>query len=305
MKIQINNIICTTDFSDLSNQAVPIGIALAKEFNAKLYLCHVIEVTSNFNYGEAFIDFEEIQRRNTDYSLEELNKLIGGVQIDWEPLILVGHVGNEITRIAKEKRADLVVSSTYGRSGLKRFMLGSVTERLIRSLPCPMLSVHGREIEISDTEKQDIRFRSILVGCDFSADSNLAFQYALNLAQEFQSELHLAHIIEPPVYRDQFEAAAEMGEKVRHGLRDQLNAKLIDMVPEEARNWCTPKTTLLAGSPQEELNKYAVLNDIDLIVLGVRGHGLAETLFVGSTTDRVVRKASCPVLSVRPIAQID
>jgi nucleotide-binding universal stress UspA family protein len=54
-----------------------------------------------------------------------------------------------------------------------------------------------------------------------------------------------------------------------------------------------------------ELTKYAALNDIDIIVLGVRGHGLAETLLVGSTTDRVVRKASCPVLSVRPMAQLD
>jgi nucleotide-binding universal stress UspA family protein len=304
MKIQMDNIVCTTDFSDLSNQAVPMGIALAKEFNAKLYLCHVIEWPPT-GYGEAYIEFEEILQRTEDYALKELSQLIGDVGIDWEPVTMEGHVANEITRIAKEKHADLVVSSTHGRSGLKRFMLGSVTERLIRSLPCPVLSVHGKEIEFSDIEKQEIRFRKILVGCDFSADSNLAFQYALSLAQEFQSELHLAHIIEPPVYRDQFEAAAEVGEKLRQDLREQLNHKLVDMVSEEALIWCTPKTILMAGSPQEELIKYALLNDIDLIVLGVRGHGLAETLLMGSTTDRVVRKASCPVLSVRPMARLD
>ena len=68
-------------------------------------------------------------------------------------------------------------------------------------------------------------------------------------------------------------------------------------------DWCTPKTILLAGHPHEELTKYAVVNEIDLIVLGVRGHSLVETMFVGSTTDRVVREAPCPVLSVRPTAE--
>ena len=72
------------------------------------------------------------------------------------------------------------------------------------------------------------------------------------------------------------------------------------MVPEDALNWCTPKTVLLAGQPYEELSKYAVVQDVDLIVLGIRGRSLVETLLVGSTTARVVRRSSCPFLSVRP-----
>jgi nucleotide-binding universal stress UspA family protein len=76
------------------------------------------------------------------------------------------------------------------------------------------------------------------------------------------------------------------------------------MVPEEARAWCTPVPTLLAGAPHEELTKYAVVNDIDLIILGVRGHGLVETVLVGSTTDRVIRRAPCPVLSVQARAKV-
>ena len=60
----------------------------------------------------------------------------------------------------------------------------------------------------------------------------------------------------------------------------------------------------MAGQPHEELTKYAVVHDVDLIVLGVRGHSLVETLFVGSTTGRVVREAHCPVLSLRPIEKI-
>ena len=106
-------------------------------------------------------------------------------------------------------------------------------------------------------------------------------------------------MIEPAVYKDLLKPAREEKEEFQQDLRKKLREKLAGMIPEEADNWCTPKTALLAGQPHEELTKYAVVHEIDLIVLGVRGHSLVETLFVGSTTDRVVRQAPCPVLSVR------
>ena len=304
MKVQLKNIICTTDFSDYSNHAVHYGIALAKEFVAKVYMCHVITLSSAAIYGEVILDLEKRQNQIMKSAHEQLKQLIGEQPVNWEPLIQIGHVANEIARMAKEKAVDLAISATHGRSGLKRLILGSVTERLMRTLPCPLLVVRSPERDFVAPAIQEIKFQRILVGCDFSPDSNLAFQYALSLAQEFQSELHLAHVIQPPVYKDLLKAAIETGADIRQDLRDQLNKNLSNMVPEEARNWCTPKTTLLAGQPHEELTKYAMVHDVNLIVLGVRGHGLVETLFVGSTTDRVVRQASCPVLSVRPTVQV-
>lgn len=303
MRVQVKNIICSTDFSDYSNYAVTYGIALAKEFAAKLYVCHVIDLSSATMYGEGFSDPLEQQSRITNYSWEYLERLIGEQPFDWEPLIKIGRTANEIARIVEEKGVDLAILATHGRSGLKRFILGSVTERLMRMLPCPLLIVRSPEHDFVSPVKQEIRLQRILVGCDFSPDSSLAFQYGLNLAQEFQSELHLAHVIQPPVYKDLLKPGIEPAEELQQDLRDQLYEKLINMVPEESRNWCTPITTLLAGQPYEELTKYAVVHNVDLIVLGVRGHSIVETLFVGSTTDRVIRQAPCPVLSVRPTAQ--
>jgi len=123
------------------------------------------------------------------------------------------------------------------------------------------------------------------------------------LAQEFQSELHLVHVIEPPIYKDMPKSDEDEREVIRKRLHKQLNDKLEGMVPVEAFNWCKPKMSLLAGYPHEEISKYADIQGIDLLVLGVRGHGLVESLFVGSTTERVIRKARCAVLSVRPIEE--
>ena len=300
MKVDIKTIVCTTDFSDFSNRAVPFGVALAREFGAKLYLCHVIDLSSVAMYGEGFSDPLMLESKITDYAHKHLQDLIGDTDIAWESLISVGHTADEIALIAKEKGADLVVSATHGRSGLKRLILGSVTERLMRTLPCPMYIVRSLERDLAAPVMAEMKLKRILVGCDFSADSDLAVQYGISLAQEFQTELHLAHVLEPRVYKDMLTQTAGGGDSGREGLREKLTQKLKSMVPEEARQWCTPETLLLAGHPSDELTKYAVVNDMDLIVLGVRGHSVMESLLVGSTTDRVVRQAPCPVLSVRP-----
>jgi nucleotide-binding universal stress UspA family protein len=135
----------------------------------------------------------------------------------------------------------------------------------------------------------------------FQLFSELAFQYGLSLAQDFESELHLIHVIETSSYKDLLKSGAGPGISSEKTLHDRLGEKLSKMIPEESAVWCQPKTVLLAGRPYEEIIKYSLLNSIDLIVLGIRGRNLIEVLMTGSTTDRVSRQSPCPVLSVCPI----
>jgi nucleotide-binding universal stress UspA family protein len=303
MRVLPKHILCATDFSDFSNHAIPYGIALAREFKAKLFVCHVIDLSSAAIYGEAVLALEEQQKRMTKYAEDEVAKLMSKESMEWESLIAVGNAAHEISRLAGEKKIDITVAASHGREGLKRLILGSVTERLMRTLPCPLLVVRSPERGFVTPADQAITLKKILVGCDFSADSNLALQYGLSFAQEFQASLHLVHVIQPPFY-DDLEKPGESRQASEKDLRNALKQKLDDMVPEEARAWCEPVANLLAGQPHEEIIKYAMVNDVDIIVLGVRGHSLVETVFVGSTTDRVIRKASCPVLSVQPASNI-
>jgi len=297
MRIQLKNILSATDFSDTSNLAVSYGQKLAKEYSARLLLCHVLSVPTG--YGEALPDPFIQQSRMMDQATERFSRWMEGQSIDWEPIVSIGSAAEEITRYAEEKKVDLAICATHGRSGLKRLILGSVTERLIRSLTCPVLVVRPQAVEPAGSSSGEVRFQRILVGCDFSPDSDLAFQYALSLAQEYLSELHVVHVIEPPIYKHMLNAAKVEG--IRQPLRGQLKEKLSDMVPQDAHNWCKPVTALLAGEPYDELIKYAVVNEIDLVVLGLRGRTLVETLLMGSTTDRVIRQAPCAVLSVQPV----
>jgi nucleotide-binding universal stress UspA family protein len=298
MRVQFKHIVCATDFSDYANRTIPYGIALAKEFGSKLYICHVVDLSSIAIYGEFQLDPVGQQDRILEYAQAQLSQLLADQQIEWEPVIVVGHTAEEISRIVEDKNIDLVISATRGRTGLKRLLLGSVTERLMRTLTCPLLVVHSPEQGFVDVADQKIQLKRVLVGCDFSEDSGVAMQYGLSFAQEFEAELHLVHVVEPPTYQHMLKPPSALQEEINQELRNRLEEKLRELVPEEARNWCTPETDLLEGNAYEELTRYAESHSIDMIVLGVRGHGLVKTLLVGSTTDRVIRKSPCPVLSV-------
>jgi len=298
MRVQFKNILCATDFSDFSNHTIGYGVALAKEFEAKLFVSHVIDLSSVAIYGEFQLDPVGQQNRIVEDAAAQLQELTGDQPISWEPLITVGKPADEISRAVAEKDIDLVIAATRGRAGLKRIILGSVTERLMRTLTCPLLVVNSPEHKFVSAADQAIKIKKILVGCDFSPDSGQALNHALSLAQEFQAELHLAHVIEPPTQPDLHKEDTPVSEEIQQDYRDLLTRKLKELVPAEARLWCTPQTGLLEGQPYEEIVAYAESKNIDMIVLGVRGHGLVKTLFLGSTTDRVVRRSPCPVLSV-------
>lgn len=298
MRVQFKNILCATDFSDFSNHTVSYGVALAKEFSSRLTICHVIDLSSVAIYGEFQLDPIGQQSRIVEDASTQLQALTGDQPVAWEPLITVGKPADEIARAVEEKSIDLVITATRGRSGFKRLILGSVTERLMRTLTCPLLVVRSPEHEFVKAPDKEVRLKKILVGCDFSADSNQAFKYGLSLAQEFEAELHLAHVIEPPTQPNLIKEENLVSGEIQQDYYNRLIQKLKEMVPKEAANWCDPQTSILEGQAYEELVKYADTREIDMIVLGVRGHGLVKTLFLGSTTDRVIRNSPCPVLSV-------
>jgi nucleotide-binding universal stress UspA family protein len=300
MRMRIRSIICATDFSEHSNRTIPYGIAIAREFRAKLYICHVIDLTAVTIYGEFQLDPVGQQSRIMEEAREQLGKTLSPHRVQWEPLIAVGQPAAEIARIVEEKEIDLVISATRGHSGLKRLILGSVTQRLMRTLSCPLLAVQSQESEAIDPLSANVRLKKILIGCDFSADSALALNYGLSLAQEFEAELHMVHVIEPSVYQEFLKPSPPEQLVVPMGV---IREKLESLVPPEARNWCTPHAALLRGQPHEELVVYAIAQQIDMIVLGVRGSGMVKSMLMGSTPDRVVLRAPCPVLTVS--AQIE
>jgi nucleotide-binding universal stress UspA family protein len=312
MKVVFKNVLCTTDLSDFSNMSVYYGAALARVFEATLHLCHVVDLPIVSVHGEAFTYPPDYAQTLKEDALRQMDTLMNPLQVKWMPHVEMGAIAHTVSDLVGMTEADLVISASHGRSGLKRLLLGSVTEQLLRSIRRPFLVVTAPEKRDDDIAEQRItrdtvenfRLKKILVGSDFSQDSTNAVTYGFSLAQDFQSELHLVHVVEPFAYSDAL-MPDPMTAEVRTDLDALLTGRLESLVPAEARNWCDVKTSCLAGRPHEELVKYAVLHAVDLIILGIRGRGLVETLLLGSTTDRVIRRVICPVLAVGPAADAE
>ena len=324
MRIEPKKIMCAIDFSGFTDIVLSYGKSLASEFGSTLCLCHIVSGTLMVSsLGHSYIAYTDIETDRIQSARDRLKKMAEELDIECEVIVSSGHVAEEINQTAHKHNVDMVIAATHGGSGVKRFLIGSVTDRLVKILQCPLLVLLARESHLVSPVKENIKLKRILVGCDFSPDSKLAFDYALSLAQEFQTQLYLAHVIRPT---EQIEIGASDYMKIQgddytnwvgseypevqnntsdKGLKDNLfthlERQLYNMVPEESRNWCTPITILLKGQPYKELINYAEQKEVDMIVLGVHGHGLLEQFLVGSTTDRVISRASCPVLVVRQI----
>ena len=327
MRIKPKKIMCAIDFSDFTNIILSYGKSLTSEFGSTLYLCHIVSgAVMVSSLGHSYFTYTDMESDRIRYAKDRLEKIAAEFDIECKIIVSSGHAADEINETARGNNVDMVIAATHGGSGIKRFLIGSVTDRLIKILTCPLLVLHARENHLVSPVEERIKLKRILVGCDFSPDSRLAFDYALSLAQEFQTQLYLAHVIRPAEhtrlsasdymeiqggdytrwarseYLDlQKDATTEDG-KEKSNLSSRLEKQLSSMVPEESRNWCTPVTIQLEGQPYKELINFAEQKKVDMIVLGVHGYSLLEKFLVGSTTDRVISQASCSVLVVRHIS---
>ncbi|MDR3203925.1 MAG: universal stress protein [Deltaproteobacteria bacterium] len=291
----ISAVVCATDLSEGSNKALPLAAHIANGFGSKLIVAHIIDLPAVTPYGETMIDPQELRARvdeSTKAQVSDILKSFDGV--DWELNISIGYPAKEIQQIVSDSKAKLLVAATHPRSGLERLLLGSVTRKLMFSLSVPFLIVPGG----LSLDRSSLRaVQSILIACDFSDDSDTAIQWGFAFARTFNAKLTLATVIEQTQLDQILVMDPQKEQAVANRLVDNLTAKLQQAVPEDLKS--RANVMVLAGHPHEELNKFAILNHIDLIVMGVHGRGFIENIMVGSTTDRLVRLGQFPVLAVR------
>lgn len=143
-----------------------------------------------------------------------------------------------------------------------------------------------------------IELKRVLVAYDFSDYSELAINYALSFAQEYQSELHSLHVLPPFTVNESEISWYPLG---REGTYHQAARRLQKAVPAEAHLWCEIKQAVSVGQPYREILNYSEKNKIDLICLGAHGAGFGMRTLFGSNVDRVLRQAPCPVLVTRSL----
>jgi len=144
------------------------------------------------------------------------------------------------------------------------------------------------------------KFENILMPVDFSEPSVKALEYAISLAASFGSRLHLVHVVNNEIEAMGFYVPHMSFEKLDDAMRDSAKAMLDKFASKHLGTFVNAVKEVLEGEPNEEIIQYAKANNIDVIVIGTYGSGYIDKLFFGSTTERILKKAGCPVLVVPP-----
>jgi nucleotide-binding universal stress UspA family protein len=159
---------------------------------------------------------------------------------------------------------------------------------------------HPREQDWVGMTTNDIGLQRVLVAYDFSSDSELALLYGLSLAQEYQADVHLLHVLPARVIRAAAPEINYLPPASENGFRDAAT-RLNFAVPAESRVWCEVRQAVREGPPYREVLSYADEQNIDLICMGASGTGFGMRALFGSNSDRVLRQAPCPILITRPL----
>jgi len=298
MKLKIKKIMVPTDFSEASKQSLPYAEAFAKQFNASVTLVYVAPARVAAELSRAGIVLEEkLALEKAQESLKQLRAREFSASLPVETMLITGAPYVEINNAAKDLNSDLVILSTHGRTGLKHFFLGSTAERVVRHAPCPVLTIREQAVRIKFPDDAPCGFKRILVPIDFSDASHQALSYGAAFAERCGAEITLLHVVELPAYPELGYAHVPMKEA------EQKKSALatLELAPLElGENARLVKSSLVrVGNPAQEILEEAARQNSDLIVISTHGHSGLRLLLLGSTTERVVRHAACPVLVVR------
>ena len=295
------SILCPVDFSEHSIEALRFAIGLAGRDQARLTILTVNEPllveAASADYGAAYLE-REAER--------ELTNLVLGLMpgtADWAPVphsaVRAGKPHTEILECAAEQQADLIVMGTHGLGGYRRLFFGSVTERVLRHSPIPILAVPilAPQVVVFADRSPVFHIGQVLAPVDFGPSTDYQVRLAKRVADSFGASLLLVHVL------SELRGPAGLRFVLRGHDRERTEAAR-ERLSELAAARCTNhvETCVLSGKPADAIAEITAQHGVGLIVMGRSGESASESR-LGSIAYRVLTMAKAPVLALPPVLQ--
>jgi nucleotide-binding universal stress UspA family protein len=286
------------DGSRLAENSLAYLDALRSMGESQVLLLSVVDESEDVHA----LNLEEAKLKEENLVSTYLREVAGDIRqhlgLEVTTRVVTGSPAACILEEATEYSPDLLVISTHGRSGISRWRLGSVADKVIRGAACDTLVVGPKAAERTTWLEARIleAFKSLLVPLDGSGLAESALPIALSFAESYGSSIHLVRVVAIPA------AADGMGEVTyMPDLLDTLidSAKAYLKNTAEKLNRTEVKTDVLVGGAAWQLQDYVAANGIDLVIMTSHGRGGFIRSALGSVTDRLLGGAA-PVLVVRP-----
>jgi len=297
--VSLKNILLATDFSNVSEKAFAYAVGVARRHNSRLHIVHVYPETTALLVPQLAED-----RQNED-SRKQMNLISNRPELkDVQHLLTLrtGPVCAALCDVARRENIDLLVLGTHGRSEIKKFVLGSVAEEMVRVAPCPVITVGPSTTDASPAAGE---FRRILFATDFGRASARAVQYAAFFAKESGAKLTLVHVMPPAPLPVSDSAWSLTDEKTMKDWRaNQVSVtekKMEKLLPSDAATGFEVEYMVTFDLLYAGILEAAKQKQPDLIVMGadptlspkVAAH------MPGTVVHQIMCHAACPVLTAR------
>ena len=293
--LQLKKILVPRDFSPCSEQALQHALDLAGRTGAEVHL-----LFAEVLYAEV----QALTARGKDAAHEALReRLMEGIEQEGETSgvqferAVVRDIAPApaIVAYAEEHDIDLIVMGTHGRRGLRRLLLGSTAEEVVRTAPCPVFTVRRPETPVAELEGVN----AILVPIDFSRHAGTALRHAKELAALYHTRLDLLHIIEEQLHPAFYNTGVWSIYDLLPNIEEKAAEELRTFYRETEGPLGDVNFHIRYGHAAHEIAVFARENDNDLVVMATHGLRGLDHFLLGSVAEKVVRRSPAPVFTVK------
>jgi nucleotide-binding universal stress UspA family protein len=281
-----DRILFPTDGSDAAERALDLAVAVADAHDAEFHVLYVAD-TNQPSLSHIQGQVVDALEGEGDRIVEAAGSQARNAGIDVTTDVIQGGPSRTILEYVDDRGVDLVVMGTRGDRDVEHLLLGSVTERVVRSSPVPVLAVPPESDRSYPPER-------VLVGTDGSDGSDAALTEGIDVAGVADATLHVVSVLEDSLLGIDVRSAAVAEERER---RDEKLLAAARQRVEDAG--LAVETAIEEGGVVDSLTDYAADNGVDLVVVGTHGRTGIDRRLLGSVTEDLLRTADVPVLSVR------
>lgn len=287
-----NKILVPLDGSELAEKALPYTRTIAKLRTSEVVLFAVSITPEGYRRDRLLKSYLDVNAKKLESQ---------GIKVS--TTVAYGEVAEEIIQYADKNKVDLIIISTHGYSGIKRWMLGSVSQKVLYGTCTPVLLIKSKSPEIGEAA-----FRKIMVPLDGSPFAETAFPYVAELAKDTETELLLLQVSESPVVPSYGSRPINpTWEKYRDTLWTELQQQASEYLEKIEANLKTKGLKVTSHIAKGELGEVAQSimhvaeqENVNLITMATHGRTGVSRWVYGSVANRIVQESTQPILLIRP-----
>ena len=288
-----SKIMIPMDGSSLAEHALPMAVKFAEGTGATLILYRVVPYFTVLAADPLL--YEEMNRLGEDEALAYLRQIQKEITspLTTETICEIGSAAESILQFANDKGVDLIVMSSHGRSGLNRWVYGSVAERIMSQAPCPTLILNARHPTSPESPEK------ILIPLDGSELAEKALAPALELVTALGLKLHLLRVTTSGHMRIETDSKSDLIDGIESDELLEAQSYLQELTQRLNIRDAQQSVEVAKATVAEAIIDYATQNNIDLIAMSSHGRTGLKRWVYGSVTEKVLRGACCATMIVR------